>query len=195
MKPWRETVALPHPIRQVNPIRAGFDGAGELAIQERERRAFEAGRLHAEKMLREQMLQQRSDLLQLQNGVFHSLQKMLPDLAGECESLLIDVALQAAQKIVQDIPITVNMVEAAIKEALAQVEETSELLIFLNPSDLELLTAMNAPVLMTTVGGERVKFEASHEVSRGGCIIHTRFGLVDARRETKLERLKKAVLE
>jgi len=35
---------------------------------------------------------------------------------------------------------------------------------------------------------------ASSEVSRGGCLIQTRFGLVDARRETKLEQLQQTLL-
>ena len=38
-------------------------------------------------------------------------------------------------------------------------------------------------------GSHKMRFTASREVSRGGCIVQTRFGIIDARRETKLARV------
>jgi flagellar biosynthesis/type III secretory pathway protein FliH len=38
-----------------------------------------------------------------------------------------------------------------------------------------------------------LKFSSSPEVTRGGCIVQTRFGLVDARRETKIEQVKQSL--
>jgi flagellar biosynthesis/type III secretory pathway protein FliH len=48
-------------------------------------------------------------------------------------------------------------------------------------------------VLLTDVGGERMKFQVSPQVTRGGCMIQTNFGIVDARRETKLAALKQSL--
>ena len=38
-----------------------------------------------------------------------------------------------------------------------------------------------------------LRFVATNEISRGGCIIQTRFGLIDARRETKFEQLRQSL--
>jgi flagellar biosynthesis/type III secretory pathway protein FliH len=38
-----------------------------------------------------------------------------------------------------------------------------------------------------------LRFSGAAEVTRGGCIVQTRFGLVDARRETKMEQLRQAL--
>ena len=38
------------------------------------------------------------------------------------------------------------------------------------------------------------RFLASPEVTRGGCLVQTHFGTVDARRETKFDLLKRTLL-
>ena len=48
---------------------------------------------------------------------------------------------------------------------------------------------------MDGVAGHAGFFSTSADVTRGGCIVQTRFGVVDARREIKLEQLRKALNE
>jgi flagellar biosynthesis/type III secretory pathway protein FliH len=43
-------------------------------------------------------------------------------------------------------------------------------------------------------GFPRMRFHRSPDISRGGCIVKTRFGIIDARREVKLAELEKTVL-
>ena len=51
----------------------------------------------------------------------------------------------------------------------------------------------NAPVLAGLPETGPLRFSHSSEIGRGGCIIQTRFGLIDARRETKLEQLRQTL--
>jgi flagellar assembly protein FliH len=85
------------------------------------------------------------------------------------------------------------MVDAVIREALRQVEDTAEIIIQLHPDDLALLRQHNAPLLNGLPETGPLRFAGAPEVTRGGCIVQTRFGLVDARRETKLEQLRQAL--
>jgi flagellar biosynthesis/type III secretory pathway protein FliH len=39
-----------------------------------------------------------------------------------------------------------------------------------------------------------IRFHDSPEVGRGGCLVQTRFGAIDARRETKLELIRKSLV-
>jgi hypothetical protein len=51
-------------------------------------------------------------------------------------------------------------------------------------------------VLLSLHGGEdRTHFHNDKEMSRGGCSVQTRFGVIDGRRETKFEALKKSLLQ
>ena len=63
----------------------------------------------------------------------------------------------------------------------------------LHAEDLELLTKGDSELLDESYGAEKVLFKASSEVTRGGCLLETHYGIVDARRETKANLLKQAV--
>ena len=85
------------------------------------------------------------------------------------------------------------MVEAVVREALSQVEDTAEITIHLHPDDLALLRKHAVPPSPGRCPKPALCGSCdSSEVTRGGCMVHTRFGLLDARRETKLEQLRQS---
>jgi flagellar assembly protein FliH len=83
------------------------------------------------------------------------------------------------------------MVESAIREALDQIESGGEVNILLHPEDLELLRRLESPLLASASEPNQPQFRAAAEVTRGGCLVRTRFGTVDARRETKFDLIKR----
>jgi flagellar assembly protein FliH len=149
--------------------------------------------VEGEKRLAGQLLEQRAQLIELQNGVLASLRQAVPLVVAQCESGLIDLALEVARKLVFDLPISVEMVEAAVRSAIAQAEETAQFDVFLHADDLALLRQCNSPVLLPAPGNEGLRFHNSAEVSRGGCMVQTHFGAIDARRETKLELIRQSL--
>lgn len=180
----RELLPLSQPLRDVRLApRTEADPAAE-------REAYERGRRDGEKALREQLIRQRAEITELQNGVLNALRQSISQVTRECEGAMVALALEIAGKLVADLPISTEMVEAAVREALTHVEQKGSITVLLNPMDYELLQQVNSPVLLSDVGGERMKFESSANVSRGGCLVQTKFGVIDARRETKFEALK-----
>ena len=193
MKSWHETIRFGRPVLDVRVSTEPHTLAFEDRISQREQAAYERGRADGEKSLSDQLLRQRSELSELQNGILNSLRAAAGQVTRECEGAMIALALEIACKLVADMPVSSEMVEAAVREALGQVEQKSTLTVLLNPMDYELLQRANAPILLADVGGERLKFQTSSNVSRGGCLVQTNFGVVDARRETKLEALKQSL--
>ena len=123
-------------VRLVKP--AGEPEAVDLAA-EREKAAYERGRQEGENALREQLISQRNEMASLLNGVIDSLRKTVPQLVQETESALIQLALESAQKLVAGLPVNPKLVEAVIREALQQVEDSPDVTIQLHPDDLDLL--------------------------------------------------------
>jgi flagellar assembly protein FliH len=107
---------------------------------------------------------------------------------------LVALAFSIAQKIVAELPITTTMVEAVVRDALTQIEGTTEFTVRLHPADLELLQKSGSPLLDAKDDSKEFRFVSSGEVTRGGCLVQTRFGTVDARRETKLDLLQRNLL-
>lgn len=156
---------------------------------------YDAGRAEAERTLGEQLARQRTEAGTLLLGVVENLKRAVPQVVRETEHHLVALALDIAHKLVTEIPVTAEMVQVAVGEALAEVEGASEVQVRLNPEDLELLKRTDSSLLAPTANGAQVRFHDAPEVSRGGCLVQTRFGVIDGRRETRLELLKKSLLE
>jgi flagellar assembly protein FliH len=188
-----KAITLSQPLRDVRLISPSSRIETETLQREVVEAAYERGRREAEKALSEQLIQQRNEMLELQQGVLSSLRNAMPQLIRESEQALIDLALEVAQKIVVGIPISSEMIEAAIREAVGQIEQNTDITVQLHSDDLALLRKHDSPIFAGLPGADTLKFSGSPDVSRGGCILQTRFGLLDARRETKIEQLKKSL--
>jgi flagellar assembly protein FliH len=195
MKCWSDSVRLSHPLRAVRVQRVMSPEQARQADREDQlRAAYDRGRVEGEKALCEQLVQQRNEMQELLQGVVHSLQGAVPQVLRDSEQMMVRLALEIAQKLVADTPLSVELVEAAVHDALSQVEGTSEMVVRLHPADLELLQKINSSLLTPGPGMKDVRFHASTDVTRGGCLVETRFGVIDARRETKFDLLKRSLL-
>ncbi|HTV76189.1 MAG TPA: FliH/SctL family protein, partial [Candidatus Baltobacteraceae bacterium] len=184
---------LTEPLRDVRLTVLPRESEQESRVRAAEQAAYERGRHDAEKNLGEQLLQQRGELLELQQGVLESLRNAVPEVIRQTEGALFQIALESAKKIVAGIPIEPGLVEAVVREAVTQTKETAEITIQLHPDDLALLHKHASPILQGLPEAGPLKFIGSSEITRGGCLVQTRFGLLDARRETKIEQLRESI--
>ena len=159
MPPPPEAVRFTLPLRDAQ-LRGGGVVRSVIDPRAAERAAYERGRRDAEKALHEQLLEQRAELIALQNGVLTALRDSVPQVVRDCEAALVGLALEVARRLVADLPVSAEMVEAAVREALAQAHETAELLVQLHAEDFALLQRANSPLL---VGSEieKMRFQAS----------------------------------
>ena len=185
-----ETIKFSAPLRDVRVSALPMESEEDSRVRIAEQAAYERGRADGEKNLSEQMLQQRSELLELHQGVVESLRRAVPEVIQQTENTFMQLALECAKKIVANTPISAELVEAVVREAVLQTKETAEILVQLNPDDLALLRKNSSPILQGLPEAGPLKFIGSSEISRGGCLVQTRFGLLDARRETKIEQLR-----
>ena len=186
-----KTLSFTSPLRGVRMTGASASPAANQ--RQDEDAAYERGRRDAEKALSEQLLAQRGEMLELHQGVISSLRATFPKVSNETQKALVDLALEAAQRIVAAIPIQPEMVEAVVREALDQVEDSAEITVHLHAEDLALLQKHESPIFQNSPETGPLRFTHSSDVPRGGCIVHTRFGLIDARRETKIEQLRQSL--
>ncbi len=198
MKSWHNSISLDRPLRGVRPARSAGEShptppSADLEAARRE--GYEAGRAEAEQTLGEQLVRQRAEVGAVSLGVLESLQRAVSQVVRDSERHLVALALDIARKLVAEAPVTVEMVQGAVAEALSEVEGAAEVHVRLNPEDLELLKSTESALLAPTASGAKVQFHDAPEVSRGGCLVQTRFGVIDGRRETRLELLKKSLLE
>ncbi len=191
MQPWHNSLKLPAPLRNARLARSQSPAEARAAAHEELLNAqFERGRIEGHRALTEQLLRQRSEIHEFLNGICRSLQAALPQVIRDSEQALIALSLDIARKLLADHPISTELVESIVRESLASVQSSAELHVDLHPADLELLQQANSPMLLNHDHPGAIQFRPSPEVTRGGCLVRSTFGVIDARRETKLALLE-----
>ncbi len=190
---WSETILFAQPLREVSRLAGAPSEDWEALLRIREAAAYQRGCRDGESALNEQLVQQRAEVAELQRGILESLSRAFPQVVKESETALIGLALEAASRIVAGLPIDVKLVESVVLEALREVEDSAEILVQVHAEDLGLLRKHDSQILGGLPDKGPLRFISSSEVTRGGCLVQTRFGLIDARREVKLEQLAQTV--
>jgi flagellar biosynthesis/type III secretory pathway protein FliH len=110
------------------------------------------------------------------------------------EAHAVDLALFLAEKVLGGaLAVEPGRVVEAVRGALRAVVERERVTVLVNPADLDLVRdAMDG--MRATLGGiEHCEVQAERRVTRGGAILRTQDGDVDARIETKLQRAREVV--
>ncbi len=191
---WPEPIRFHRPVRSVSLGRDTPVPDLVLATRESEEAAYQRGLADGERRLGEQLVQQRTELQQLHTGVLQALREAASGVIHDTESTVLELAFEVAQKVIAETPISRELIEANIRAALAEAEEATEFYIHLHPEDLALLARHTSEMLAEVPRPKPMHFIADPDIGRGGCLVRTQFGIVDARRETRLARLRQTLV-
>ena len=117
-----------------------------------------------------------------------------PTAAEALERRAVELGLALAQKIIAGtLAVEPERVVDAVQGALRGIVERERITVLVNPDDMEIVSGAIEGVKASLGGIEHCVVEAERRVARGGCIVRTPVGDVDARVETKLERAAEVV--
>jgi len=132
-------------------------------------------------------------LLDRLRGILDELEGLRAAILAEVEPELVELALGIARKVVQaEVGTNRDVVVRVTRRALQEVSESGEIVVRVNPGDLEYLES-KIPDLAQ--GRRRLRLEPDAEVGPGGCRVETAHGEVDARIEEQLEEIAKELRE
>jgi len=141
-----------------------------------ERAGAEAGSTRAEAMLR-RLAQTIEELGGLRTSMVH-----------QTERQMVQLAVAVAKRIVgREIGLDADLVVAMARVALDRLGEGTPAVIRLNPEDL-------AAAGQTGWAGPHVTIVADPAVSRGGCLVESEFGFIDASVEAQFDQIAQAML-
>jgi len=111
------------------------------------------------------------------------------------EQQVVKLAFAIAEKVInQEVTTRRDIVLSVLKKALNNISETEGMKIRLNPHDFRYMMEMKKDFLQSFEGIRNVTFEEDTAVKRGGAVVETMFGEVDARLESQLREIKEAML-
>jgi len=156
----------------------------KLTLAEIEQQAYQEGFCEGKKSEIESAAQQVAPVLTSLRQVILQLQNLRKEIYLEIEKEVVELALAIARKVIcHEVKINKEIILEVIKAALSRVDESGNIKIKLNPSDLKLVKATKNHNANLFQNIERVTFEATESISSGGCIIETSLGNIDARIE------------
>ncbi len=126
--------------------------------------------------------------------VLKELSGLKEALFNECEKEALDLCLSIARKVVQrELEMREDSVVYILREALRAAVSTGKIMVRLNPLDLEIVMGLESEIERYTKGFAGVEFIGDSEVGRGGCLIETGRGEVDATIEGLFEEVEAVV--
>ena len=112
------------------------------------------------------------------------------------EGFAIDLSKTMAEKIIQrQISLSDDVFTQVFKQAFDKITDKDEVIIQLNPNDLEAFNAYKDAFEDRFKDIRRLEVIEDSNIQAGGCSIETKLGYIDAKISTKLELLMKALLD
>lgn len=118
------------------------------------------------------------------------------DILDQTEGQIIELVLLVARKVIKTISENQkNVVISNIAQALRKLKARSEVIIRVNLADLQLTTEHVKDFVEMAENAKRITVMEDSAVDRGGCIIETDFGEIDARIQSQLRELEEKILD
>ncbi len=115
------------------------------------------------------------------------LERVKEEICFNAEKETVELALAIAKKIVgHEVMTNRELVLRVVKEALKKVADHDRITVRINPSDLEVCRNAKFQLSDLIDNNESISFEEDDKIVRGGCVIETNLGDIDARIQKQL---------
>ena len=118
------------------------------------------------------------------------------EILAETEAQVIELVLLVARKVVKVISENQkSVVIQNITQALRKLKTKSDVIVRVNLADLQLATEHVKDFVQMTENAKKMQIVEDSTVDRGGCVIETDFGEIDARISSQLSELEERILD
>lgn len=188
MKSHNHVVAFDRPLRavQLTHHAARCHTAGEL--DDAYRRGFRAGGEEAQEFTNAQMVELRTEVRDLSEGLFPRLEQAQAALLARIRAALPALTVEVGARLMAGMVPPPELVERLCREALDQLyPEREGLELVVGPRDAAVLERL-MPTWRAQFPGLRITIDDTFDP--GDCLVRSRFGVTDARAGAKLGALR-----
>jgi flagellar assembly protein FliH len=160
-----------------------------------EKEAYEKAYVEGERAGREIGEKKLASILSGFRAIVAELEKIKKDFYLAHQENLLQLSLHIAKKIIhQEVSTNGELVIEVVRSALQCAIDREKLKIRLNPSDLQLCREKRPDILKGFDDIKQIVFEPDENVSKGGTIIESDLGEIDARLERQFEKVGKELM-
>lgn len=164
----------------------------EAIEMEAYRKGLEQGQAQGQKMA----VKKIEPLIETLGKAVDDLKKIRQLIVEKHQDQIIEILFLIAERIIhREIHLSPDIVLDTIRQACSHMTETEEIRIRLHPSDFEYIRDIERIISKNLTGKGALHFIEDSALERGGVIIDTEFGEIDASIRSQVEHMKEVVLE
>lgn len=148
------------------------------------------GKDEAEKNLELEYSKKLSENIEFLNKVTGQLDQKMLTYENEFENLLVEMSFIIAERIIYREIENKSSITEILKDSLKKIQGANSLVIKLNPEDMNTVKGQAKEIFNADLFA-KVKFEETSNIEKGGCLLETEFGNINARISSQLTELKK----
>ena len=150
-----------------------------------------AGQRQVEQTVRKQLAAQLATLLPALRSAIQDIQHAKQDWLTHWEQSAVHLAAAVAKRLIRrELSQTPEITLTLIREALELAAGSSHLRIHMNPADHQTLGPQVETLIAELSSLGSTELVADPEISRGGCRVETRFGVINQQFEAQLARIE-----
>lgn len=191
MPSYKETLAFAKPLKGLRIVPPGPPPPPMIPEPEVLRREAQAAQLAQQKAtaaMQQRLDAQKQESEQTCKRLLAQFQQQHQQMVAEVAARLPALVLALTRRILVNIETSEPMIRAIVEDALGEMTDLSgKLEVRLSAKDYALFESFQADFASAYPA---LTFEKDASLKAGDCVLKSRFGIVDARLETKMQRLE-----
>lgn len=172
-----------------------YEEAAKEAASEAYRQGYEAGRDEASKKSRDEFERRIGEISEDFSSLTREFAAEVARYDQDFEKAIVTLALAVARRVVaREIEADEGAVLARSREAIRKIIGVEKIKIHVSPSDEEYIREHRNELSTYADSVKEIVIEADSKVERGGCVIESDLGNIDARVSTQFELIEEALL-
>ena len=168
----------------------------EQQLKDEFKAGFDEGRRHTEKNLRDDLNASFEEVRRNAEAFIAGVQGELARYHDSLERNAVTLALAIAERLVKrEIRRDDEVVLRQIHEAMRRIIGVDRIKIRINPADEEIVRQSRVSLVGASDSVHELAIEADENIERGGCILESDSGNVDALIATQIEKIEAALFE
>jgi flagellar assembly protein FliH len=166
----------------------------EIDLTSLERNAYENGFGQGEKSGLAAIDQKMDAVMKRHAEAVVELGRLKAALYAQVERQVVKLAIEVAKKIVhREVQVDRDIIQTLVHVTLAHVAEKTPAIIHVNPADYTYLSERQSE--LSQAEARNISLVSDKSIERGGCLVETDYGDIDARLEEKFHEVEQAFFE
>ncbi len=135
-------------------------------------------------------------LIQTLSLTIEELKKIRQHILEKHQDQIMEILVIMTEKVIhRQIQLSPDIILETLRHACSHLTETEEIRLRVHPSDFEYIRDMERIITTQLTGKGSIHFIEDTTIERGGIIIDTEFGEIDASIRSQIEHMKEVLLE